>query len=158
MVQIALTLCDGMENRLESSNFIIKPENYTIPENSAKVHGITTRKALIVGIDLYEVLTRFIKIINKADFIVAHNIVFDEKIVNAECIRTKISTNLARKRKICTMESSIENCKIDGNYGYKWPKLSELCRKLFGEHLHETHNAAKDVSATERCFWQMKKN
>ena len=53
------------------------------------------------------------------------------------------------------MESSTGYCRIPGPYGYKWPKLSELHRKLFGEDFAEAHNAAADIQATERCFREL---
>jgi hypothetical protein len=55
------------------------------------------------------------------------------------------------------MESSTNYCRIPGPYGYKWPKLSELHFKLFGEYFEEAHNASVDVRATFRCFWEMRK-
>lgn len=36
------------------------------------------------------------------------------------------------------------------------PKLSELHYKLFGTQFDEAHNAAVDINATAKCFWQMK--
>jgi hypothetical protein len=55
------------------------------------------------------------------------------------------------------MEKSTNYCKLDGPYGYKWPKLSELHHILFGVGFEEAHNAAADIHATAKCFWQMKK-
>jgi DNA polymerase III subunit epsilon len=54
------------------------------------------------------------------------------------------------------MLSSTEYCRIPGPYGFKWPKLTELHLKLFGEGFDEAHNAAVDINATEKCFWEMK--
>jgi len=54
--------------------------------------------------------------------------------------------------------SFIKNfCKIDGPYGYKWPKLSELRYKLFRENFEEAYNAAVDIHATVKCFWELKR-
>ena len=55
------------------------------------------------------------------------------------------------------MKKSTNYCKLDGPYGYKWPKLSELHYKLFGIGFEEAHNAAVDINATAKCFWEMKK-
>ena len=38
---------------------------------------------------------------------------------------------------------------------YKWPNLSELHIKLFGNSFDEAHNAAADVEATTRCFLEL---
>ena len=45
MVQIAWILCDKTGNRIESNDFIIKPENYKIPRDASRVHGISTEKS-----------------------------------------------------------------------------------------------------------------
>jgi len=61
------------------------------------------------------------------------------------------------KRKICTMHSTTDFCAINGPYGYKWPKLSELHYKLFRTDFEEAHNAAADINATARCFWELRR-
>ena len=50
------------------------------------------------------------------------------------------------------MQASTNYCRLPGPYGYKWPKLSELHIKLFGEDFDEAHNASADINATEKCF------
>lgn len=55
------------------------------------------------------------------------------------------------------MESTTNFCAINGAYGYKWPKLSELHYKLFRTNFDEAHNAAVDITATAKCFWELKK-
>ena len=82
---------------------------------------------------------------------------FDEKIMGAEFLRNRMQDSIASKRKICTMQRSTNFCAIDGPYGYKWPKLSELHYKLFDEGFEEAHNAAIDINATAKCFWELKR-
>lgn len=157
MIQIAWILCDNRGNRIESYDCIIKPENFSIPIDSSRVHGITTAKAINEGESLDEILIKFNEIIGKTNFIIAHNISFDEKIIGAEFIRKRIQSNFRQKKKLCTMQSSTNYCRIPGPYGYKWPKLSELHIKLFGVDFEGAHDALADVKATEKCFWEMKK-
>lgn len=157
MIQIAWVLCDNTGKRIETNDFIIKPENFTIPIEASRVHGITTEKAINEGRDLKEVLMMFQELIEEADFIVAHNISFDEKILGAELLRKEIQSSFEKKRKLCTMHSSTNYCGIPGPYGLKWPKLQELHIKLFGEEFEEAHDAAADINATEKCFWEMRK-
>ncbi len=157
LVQIAWILSDKYGNRIESASHIIIPENYQIPIDASNVHGITTEQAINEGKDLEQVLTQFNELAGRAGFIVAHNISFDEKILGAELIRKNIQSNFNKKRKICTMQSSTNFCKLPGLYGYKWPKLSELHIKLFGVDFEEAHDASVDIDATERCFWEMRK-
>lgn len=156
MIQIAWILCDNEGNRIETADFIIKPENFIIPKAAERVHGISTEKALAEGKDLEKVLIQFNNLVDEAGFIVAHNISFDEKILGAELLRKNIKSEFAQKRKLCTMLASTNYCKLPGRYGYKWPKLSELHIKLFGEDFDEAHNALMDINATEKCFWKMR--
>lgn len=157
MIQIAWILSDKNGNRIESADYIIKPENFEIPKDASRVHGISTERAINEGEDLEKVLNKFNKLVERSNFIVAHNISFDEKILGAELLRMRIQSDFNKKRKICTMQSSTDYCKIPGTYRYKWPKLSELHIKLFGEGFEEAHNASMDINATEKCFWEMRK-
>lgn len=80
-----------------------------------------------------------------------------DKIVGAEFLRNGMPNRISGKRKICTMESATNFCAINGRYGYKWPKLSELHYKLFKTGFEEAHNAAVDITATAKCFWELKR-
>ncbi len=157
MIQIAWILCDEQGNRIEADDFIIQPENFTIPVEASRVHGISTEKAIEEGVKLEDVLQKFNAVVERADYIVAHNISFDEKIVGAEFLRKQIPSDFNYKKQLCTMQAATNYCKIRGPYGYKWPKLSELHIKLFGENFEEAHNAAADINATEKCFWEMRR-
>jgi len=157
MVQIAWILSDENGRRIESEEYIIRPENFKIPPQASKVHGITTEKALEAGSELEEVLQQFSELVNEANYLVAHNISFDEKIAGAELLRKGIESDFFRKKRFCTMHASTNYCGLPGPYGYKWPKLSELHITLFGEEFDEAHDAAADINATEKCFWELRR-
>ena len=55
------------------------------------------------------------------------------------------------------MEKTINFCALEGTYGYKWPKLSDLYFKLFRTSFQEAHNAAVDIKATAKCLWELKR-
>jgi DNA polymerase-3 subunit epsilon len=57
IVQIAWVLSSQDDGQLESKDFIIKPEGFTIPKESSDVHGISTEQAYEEGKDLLDVLT-----------------------------------------------------------------------------------------------------
>ena len=82
---------------------------------------------------------------------------FDEKIVGAEFLRNSMKNILSGKKKICTMESTTNICKISGQYGYKWPSLAELHYELFKENFIDAHDAKVDIDITAKCFWELKK-
>jgi DNA polymerase III epsilon subunit-like protein len=157
LVQLAYLLFDNNGNKISSGDHIIKPDGFAIPNEASKIHGISTERANKDGIELLTVLKEFQSLINQAEHLVAHNMSFDEKIVGAEFLRNKMQDSIATKRKICTMHSTTNFCKLDGPYGYKWPKLSELHYKLFRTGFEEAHNAAVDINATAKCFWELKR-
>ena len=115
-------------------------------------------RAIREGADLETVLREFNALVTKTDYLVAHNISFDLKIIGAELLRKDFTNRLSRKKKICTMKSATNYCKLPGKYGrYKWPNLTELHTKLFGKKFKEAHDASVDIDATEKCFWEMKR-
>ena len=157
LVQLAWLQYDIAGNQIGGNNFIIKPEGFIIPADASKIHGISQDRALREGVALKTVLSDYQNLISQSTNLVAHNISFDEKIVGAELVRSNMPNSIADKNKICTMEKSTNYCKIDGPYGYKWPKLSELHYKLFGTGFEEAHDAAVDITITAKCFWEMKR-
>ena len=156
LVQIAWLQCDNSGNVLSSSDYIVKPQGFTIPKDAEKIHRISNEKAMTEGVALKKVLNHFSIAINESNCLVAHNMSFDEKIVGAEFIRENIKNKLFDIPRICTMESSTDYCKLPGPYGYKWPSLSELHYKLFNHNFEEAHNANIDVKACAKCFFKLK--
>ncbi|MBN2668065.1 MAG: DNA polymerase III subunit alpha [Bacteroidales bacterium] len=157
MVQISWQIHDVLGQLIEVKNYIVKPEDYEIPYAVVKIHGITTERALKQGADLEFVLAEFNKALEKCQFVVGHNISFDNNIVGAEFIRKNILNDLQEKPILDTKDDGTDFCKLPGGRGggYKYPKLGELHEKLFGNQFAEAHNAAADVEATARCFLEM---
>jgi len=157
LVQLAFLFYDSRGNLLSSNDLIVKPDGFEIPIEASKIHGITNEKATLFGSPIINVLNEFNSFVEKSNYLVAHNMSFDEKIIGSEFLRNGLTNPLTRKEKICTMEKSTNYCAIPGPYGFKWPKLSELHYKLFKINFNEAHNASVDIKATARCYWQMKK-
>ena len=155
LVQLAWILVDEKGEEVEGKNRIVKPEGFVIPDAASRVHGITTERAEKEGISLNEALFEFAEALELTKIIVAHNISFDESIMGAEFLRKDLESKLFERVKICTMHESTDYCAIKGEYGYKWPKLIELHRKLFNEDFDGAHDALADVKACARCFFEM---
>ncbi|WP_103664641.1 DNA polymerase III subunit alpha [Gracilimonas amylolytica] len=157
LVQLAWQLHDHTGKLINSGNYIVKPEGFTIPFNSEKIHGISTERAHDEGVELDFVLKEFSKDIDRAYFLIGHNVSFDEKIMGAEYLRKKISSAILDKPKIDTKIDGTDVAKIEGGRGgnYKWPSLGELHHALFDEGFEDAHDAAADVEATARCFLEM---
>jgi len=73
------------------NEFIIKPNNFIISNEVSLIHGITHENALKNGITLREILDKFNlgDNIMKADYLIAHNCLFDFNILLNECYRIR---------------------------------------------------------------------
>ncbi len=157
MVQIAWLQYSTKGEKITGQDYIIKPEGFTIPIEASRVHGISTERAVKEGVFLEMVLKEFSDLINASSLLVAHNMNFDEKIIGAEFLRKGIENSLLKTDRLCTMRASTDYCALPGKSGFKWPKLDELHSRLFGTGFEEAHNAAADIEACARCFWELKK-
>lgn len=126
MIQLSWITTDENGTIIKENDHIIYPQGFIIPSGASSLNGITTSIAKEKGEPIKEVLASFMSDVDKSDYIVGHNISFDIHIVGAELIRLGKKDTLAFKRSICTMESSVSYCAIQGNYDYKYPKLQEL--------------------------------
>ena len=155
LVQLAWQVHDKHGKLISAQNFIVKPEGFTIPFNSEKIHGISTQRAIDEGHNLLAVLDAFTEDLAKAEITIGHNIEFDNNIVGAEYLRSTLENETAKKESLDTKDVSTDFCAIPGGRGgkFKWPTLTELHQKLFGQGFGDAHDAAYDVDATARCFF-----
>ena len=156
MVQIAWMYFGEDQQLIKQADYIIKPEGFEIPYESERLHKITTDIAKEQGEDLKKVLQEFAELIDEADYIIAHNLNFNQNVLGAECIRKSVEHRLFQSELYCTMQESTYYCKLPGKGGrYKWPTLMELHVKLFGERFANAHNAKTDVAACAKCFFKL---
>lgn len=158
IVQIAWMLFDNEGNCWGSNCFIIRPDDFVIPEEVAKIHRVSQERAMAEGRPLREVIDKFLEDVKSSSFLVAHNIDFDEKIVGSEILRLNLENHVAEADKICTMKATVDFCRIPSpRGGYKWPNLTELYTKLFNTGFPEAHDALVDVEACAKCFFELKR-
>ena len=158
VVQLAWQLHDDDGKVIEHNDFLIKPDGFDIPYGSEKIHGISTELALKDGKPLSDVLEYFEEALNKATFIVGHNVSFDVNVLGCEFFREERSIEWTNKSILDTCTEKTANlCKLLGGRGgrFKLPTLSELHEHLFEEQFKEAHNATADVEATTRCFLEL---
>ena len=157
-IQIAWQLHNEMGNCIGHQDYLIIPDGFNIPYEAEKIHGISTQLAKNQGLPLQEVLERFNEDLAKAKFIVGQNLGFDINIMGCEFYRLGMESPL---EKITVLDTCTEDtarlCQLPGGRGgkYKLPTLTELHAYLFGEPFAEAHNAAADVEATARCFFEL---
>lgn len=155
LVQLAWVIVDTDGRELSAVERIVKPDGFTIPIEAANIHGITTEMAMKNGVHLVEALVEFAEALERSNTVVAHNVDYDRPVLEAEFIRAGMNCFLGTKKLICTKDSSTEYCKLPGRYGYKWPSLDELHRKLFNAPMGAAHNALVDVRACMKCFFEL---
>ena len=157
-VQIAWQIHDFNGLCIENKSFLIKPEGYTIPYESEKIHGISTSLANSRGEKIKKVLKTFLNSISKCKYICGHNVKFDINIIGAELFRIGHENKIGQVPIIDTCsEITAEISKLPGGRGgkFKFPTLSELYFNLFNENFIEAHNATADVEATSRCLMEL---
>ncbi|MCW3076560.1 MAG: polymerase alpha subunit [Bacteroidetes bacterium] len=158
MVQIAWQLHDATGKLLHHDSIIIKPEGYSIPFNAVQIHGITNERANEEGKNLLGSLQQFASVVEQTTYLCGHNIEFDINIIGAELIRCGLPNYFSEKGIIDTKNDDTTNfCALPGGRGgkFKWPNLGELYKKLFNASFEEAHNAAFDVQATSRVFFEI---
>jgi DNA polymerase III subunit alpha len=157
-IQIAWQLHDEMGNVIEHNDFLIKPDNFNIPYDAERIHGISTELAEEQGISLNECLLLFNEVLNKTKFIVGQNLNFDLNIMGCEFHRLSLETKMNSLPVLdtCTEKTALM-CQIPGGRGgkFKLPTLTELHNHLFGVGFGDAHNATADVEATTRCFLEL---
>lgn len=143
--------------------YLILPDGWEIPKEPFWLeHGYDTDKSRADGVPIKGALEAFMVAVSECEYLVSHNMDFDYNVLGAELLRAGVrGKKLAR---ICTKEASTNFCKIpfEGRRQYpgarqswKWPKLEELHRKLFGTDFEGAHDAMADVRALRACFFEL---
>ena len=170
IVQLSFILYDTISKEMiECCDFIINCEKkFKIPIETTNIHGITEEISINQGVSIRTALQKFYDTLRKANYLVAHNIQFDDNMVQIEFRRLGLDgqylmseTNLNRLEQYCTMKNSKNLCKLPvksktGVLYYKNPKQSELHEYLFGTLPENLHNSLNDVLVCLRCFIKMK--
>ena len=157
-IQLAWQLHDDNGKLINNKSFLIKPVDYDIPYESEKVHGISTDLAKQDGVDLSDVIDKFLFDLDKAKYLVGHNVKFDINIIAAELYRLGIVSKFSDLKVIDTCTEITANlCKIKGGRAgkFKYPTLIELYDFLFNDSFDQAHNASADVEATARSFFEL---
>jgi DNA polymerase III epsilon subunit-like protein len=174
IVQFSYIIYDCELNQIikEVDSIIKQPLGFIIPKSSINIHKITDKMCATHGVDLMNTLNEFIEDTKECYRIVGHNVNFDIRMIlislkdlqnvdNYKNVDRKINyiENNILSKLYCTMIRGTKWCKIpkisksgESMKSYKYPKLSELHMKLFGECPDGLHNALVDVNACLRCY------
>ena len=113
---VQLSWITDFDGEVKENDYIIKPENWVIPQKSIDVHGITNERARDEGVPIKVAIKHFLRDYTIADEIVCHNLKFDEAIIDIALVRNYLDM-LPVKKKTCTMLGTMEILKIPGRWG-----------------------------------------
>lgn len=137
---------------------IIRPDGWVIPQEVTDIHGITTEHAFAVGRPEAEVIAELMTLCRQANFRVAHNQTFDERICRI-AIKRFLSEEVAEEwkagEKQCTglITKPIMQMLPKNKFGYKMPKLSEAYEHFTGKPMQNAHRAMADVDACMEVYF-----
>jgi DNA polymerase III epsilon subunit-like protein len=151
LVQITWEKYTFNGNCLFSKTFIIKPVNFTIPENAIKIHGITNEIANEKGVELVPVLKEFFQDINNVKHLVGHNIEYDINVIRNECSLNNLTVNYTGDI-FCTYKG------FDKTPTEKSRKLKDRYFDCFREYPKEEHNSLADTKNCAKIFFWKKFN
>lgn len=167
IVDICALLYTEAGELVDSFEAIIKPDGWTIPDEAAAVHGITTEMAMDLGIPESEALDGFMAIHERAGLRVAHNINFDDRIMRIALSRYRgkeAADAFKTTSGYCTCQSSknLVQCPptakmIAAGFGrqFKVPTVGEALLHFTGEALVGGHRARPDTEACARIYFAM---
>lgn len=136
MVQFAYELYTPEGDLIDSKCLIIKPDNYSIPDEAIAIHGITNERAQLEGVTIQTWCEELNRILPHIETLVAHNLEFDTNVIQSELYRAQqffLVDQWKRKETDCTML-------MGKRYMGRWTKLAVLaqeCNLIVPSGLHQ---------------------
>lgn len=160
IVDIAASLFDATGLETKRFDAIVKPL-VAIPEELARLHGITTEMAMEQGIEMRDAHEGFMALVADADIIVGHNVSFDIRLARIQAARATGEKWDNPRPTFCTMRRTTNICKIlkanpRCHNDWKWPNLTEAVRHFFAEDHSNAHRARADCDAAARIYFHLK--
>ncbi len=161
IVQISWCVTEDLKENINViHDAVIKPQGFTIPQESSDIHRITQEIANRDGLELRDVvLSEIKKDLEGCTHVVAHNLSFDSSIFLCELYRMKencLIAQFASLKQVCTKNIATPYCKLRPfRYGsFKWPTLNELYYVLENKIMdsEKAHNSKYDVEILIYCF------
>lgn len=154
MVELGYALYDDTGKIVSQYSSLVIPEGFEIP--NPEIHGVSTEIAVKFGRPLIEVLTQFGRDLQRTKRIVAHNFVFDEKVIIRECALFEelgwVADLLTKTEFYCTCYNGA--FKFYGP-GYDRIRLVELYKRITGKIVEQDHRAMADVEMCATCYFNL---
>jgi DNA polymerase-3 subunit epsilon len=181
LVELCGLLYDEERRELvDSYHAIIRPDGWTIPDDVAKIHGITTERALAEGVPEAEALAAFLALHRRSTLRVAHNESFDARILRiaikryghgafaweqlTQEQRDAIADEFKAAPAFCTcnkakpiMQLPATDAMRKSGRGswHKPPNLQEAHQHFLGRSFDGAHGARADAEACARIYFAM---
>ena len=154
IMQIAALLLDSKFNPIAQYSTLVKLEPHVqVDPKAQEAHGITKEDCEKYGVPAEIALMMFQSFAKNAQHFCGHNVEFDCDMITAEerALFAKQGIIPVGYSKICTMELMTPICKLPHarwKNQYKWPKLNEAYKHVFGREFEDAHDALADVRAS----------
>ena len=152
--------CDTFTLRSQFESLVCPPNNvvWEVAPGAYKAHGISKAEVLAYGLPSKQTAGLFNYVMNCCDVVVAHNLDFDRRVIQAFWGRHNLPDIFKLKQLYCTMKTLTNELKLPGRYGFKWPNLQEAHRWATGHDFVGAHNALTDVKACAEVLKASYKN
>lgn len=147
IASIAMLLCNSAGRILDVRHQLVRPDGWEMPPEAGAVNGLSTDMLAEHGQPLSLALDWYSTCVARGVEVVAHNVVYDTKMLRGELRRARRPDLFEQTRIFCTMKSAQGPCGLG-----KWPKLAEALRILCGEQLPDAHDAIIDAMACRRIW------
>lgn len=167
IVQLGACLVDlDTRETVASIDLIVRPSDWTIPDEVAAIHGITTERALRVGVPEALAVELLLDLHRPSGVRIAHNENFDQRIVRIACKRFFDEATVEEwkaGKTACTATMATPVMKLPptarmraaGRSNFKTPNLREAFHFFTGQQLDNAHRAMVDVQACMAVFFAM---
>jgi DNA polymerase-3 subunit epsilon len=155
MASVAFILCDEAGCEINREKRYIKPDGWSMPQGfdddgkprAGQVNGLTDEFLEANGVPVAKVLDMWEGFISQGLIAIAHNAMFDAKMMRAELRRAGRHDLFEETKQTCTMRS----CKPYADQGMpikrgQYVKLEAAC-EFFGIVLENAHDAMADAEA-----------
>ena len=185
IIQLSFVIYDLEQRKIIKTydSYIKIPETVIISQYVSNLTGITNEICKSKGVPITDAIKNFHEAYIMCEGLVAHNMDFDQTIIEVEMERNKARIlektpecymlfnktyeTINNVDRFCTMKKGINICNLlnspimDGDRvikkaSLKWPKLVELYQALFGETPENLHNSMVDVLACLKCYLKMR--
>lgn len=167
ITQLAAELFDADSGRtLAFMDFMIEPDEWSIPADLQQLTGITNELAARFGHAISDALHAFTLMWSEAELRVAHNESFDARMVRIEAMREfgndhGFHEDWKRGEVFCTQANSTKILNLPptermlraGRNHAKSPNLGEAYEFFTGKKLEGAHNAAVDLAACKAVYF-----